>query len=149
MNAHDIAVISAVSIALAGALAAQVPQESKPVPKDSQRVSIAGCAKGYVFTVGPRMPEVVGAVNITPGTHLRLNGPKKLITEIDTYKNSMIAITGLMKKGQFGPDGVSLGGGVRMTPAAPPTGGATGATPVAGPPTIDVEGWSPTTGSCS
>jgi hypothetical protein len=148
MKAQTIAAISAITVAFAGALAAQVPQESKPVPKDSQRVTIAGCANGYVFTVGPRMPEVVGSVNITPGTHLRLNGPKKLISEIDTYKNSMIAITGLMKKGQFGPDGVSLGGGVRLTPAAPPSGGGVGPGAVAGPPQIDVEGWSPATGSC-
>jgi len=28
-------------------------QEPKPVPKDSARVSITGCTKGYVFTVGP------------------------------------------------------------------------------------------------
>jgi hypothetical protein len=141
-------IVLAVVVASAGTLLAQVPQEKKPVPKDSVRVSIAGCTKGYVFTVAARMPDVSGSVNILPGTHLRMNGPKKMIADIDAYTSSRVALTGLMRKGQFGPDGLAVGGGVRISPAAPPSGGAIGGNPVAGPPEIDVEGWSPATGTC-
>ena len=130
------------------AVAAQAPQEKKPVPKDSVRVALAGCTKGYVFTVGARMGDVVNGINIPPGTHLRMNGPKKLINDIDAYKSSMVAITGLMKKGQFDQTGVNLGG-IRLVPApanTPPGGTTPGL--VGQPPQIDVEGWTTTTGAC-
>jgi hypothetical protein len=45
------AVITIAVAVLSGPLAAQ---EQKPVPKDSVRVSIPGCTKGYIFTAGPR-----------------------------------------------------------------------------------------------
>src|ERR1044071_9729827 len=91
-------------IVLSGLLLAQ---EEKPVPKDSVRVSLSGCTKGYIFTVGPRTLENPGTVNIAEGTHLRMNVPKKVMSEIKAHEGSMIAISGLMKKGQFQPDGVT------------------------------------------
>ena len=39
---------------LSGRLAAQEP---KPVPKDSVRISIPGCTKGYIFTAGRRTTD--------------------------------------------------------------------------------------------
>lgn len=136
-----------VAVALTGTLLAQVPQEKKPVPKDSVRVSISGCTKGYMFTVGPRIGDIVDGLNIPSGTHLRMSGPKKLITEIDAYRGSMVAITGLMKKGQFANNGVNLGP-LHLVPAQPSTNGALGARSVPEPAQIDVEGWSPATGTC-
>ena len=47
---------------LGGSLLAQ---ETKPVPKDSVRVSVPGCTKGYIFTVGSRAANEV--VIVLPG----------------------------------------------------------------------------------
>lgn len=134
----------ACALLLSGAANAQ---ETKPVPKDSERVSIPGCTKGYVFTVAPRTEEHPGTTQIPPGTHLRMNGPKKLMSEIKGHEGSLIEITGLVKKGQFDPSGVSLGGGVRI--GQPPEGGRNvPGIPAANQVIIDLEGWRSITGDC-
>src|SRR6266581_4690228 len=91
-----------------------IAQERKPVPKDSVRVSVPGCTKGYIFTAGRRTQDEPGTVDIPDGMHMRMNGAKKLIAEIKAHEGSMIELTGLMKKGQYGPSGVGIGGGVRI-----------------------------------
>ncbi len=124
-------------------------QESKPVPKDSVRVYVPGCTKGMIFTAARRTEDQPSSVDIPEGMHLRMNGPKKLMTEIKAHEGSKIEITGLMKKGQYGPDGVSVGGGVRIAPApGPGGGGGLLPSPAAGQNFIDVEGWRPVVGSC-
>src|ERR1051326_5969797 len=86
-------------------------QEAKPVPKNSARVKIPGCAHNYLFTVGPRSVDEAGSnLDIPEGMRLRMNGPKKLMAEIKAHQGSMIELTGIMKKGQYKPDGVGLGG---------------------------------------
>jgi hypothetical protein len=135
------AVLFATTVALSGWLFAQ---ETKPVPKDSVRVSIPGCTKGYVFTASPRNAEQPGSVHIPDGMHLRMNGPKKVLTEIKAHEGSMIEITGLMKKGQFN-DGVNIGG-VRISPGSASPGGL--GSPTAGQIQIDVESWREVVGSC-
>jgi hypothetical protein len=122
-------------------------QETKPVPKDSMRVSIPGCTRGYVFTAGRRTVDEPGSVSVPEGMHFRMNGPKKLIAELKAQEGSMIEITGLTKRGQFGPDGVNVGGGVRIGPGGG-YGGGIGGSPVAGQASIDVEGWRPIDGHC-
>jgi hypothetical protein len=122
-----------------------VAQETKPVPKDSVRVSIPGCTKGYVFTAGPRTADEPGSVDIPEGMHLRMNGPKKLMTEIKSREGSMIEITGLMKRSQY-KEGVNIGG-VRISPGSPSTGGLA-PYPTTNQIAIDVEGWRPVVGSC-
>jgi hypothetical protein len=114
-------------------------QENKPVPKDSRRVAIPGCAKGYIFTTGPRTEDQPRRFDIPEGIHLRMNGPKALMAEIHAHEGSMIEITGLMKKDQFRPDGVGIGGGVRVSPGPP--GGGLSAAPAASQNFIDVEAW--------
>jgi hypothetical protein len=77
-----------------------------------------------------------------------MNGPKKLVTEIRAHEGQMIQITGLMKKGQYNQQGVSIGGGVRVIPG---TGGPVGSRPIVGTEAvnyIDVESWQPAPGSC-
>jgi hypothetical protein len=123
-----------------------VAQETKPVPKDSVRISIPGCSRGYVFIAGPRTPDEPGSAEIQEGMRLRMNGPKKLMGEIKAHEGSMITITGLMKKGQR-PDGIGIGGGVRVAPAPSGPGGFIGS-PVANQIQIDVEGWRPAVGNC-
>jgi hypothetical protein len=136
-------IIAAVAV-LGGRL---VAQERKPVPKDSVRVSIPGCTKGYIFTAGRRTQDEPGSVNVPEGMHFRMNGPKKMMAEIKAQEGSMIEVTGVMKKGQYKPDGVGIGGGVRVAPGPDFTGGSLGS-PVASQISIDVEGWRPVVGSC-
>ena len=124
-------------------------QEQKPVPKDSVRVSIPGCTKGYIFTVGRRTVDEPGSISVPEGMHFRMNAPKKMIAEIKDREGSMIEITGVTKKGQYKPDGVGIGGGVRVGQGPGVTGGSMGmASPVASQLSIDVEGWRPVEGRC-
>jgi len=137
-------VVIAVAVAVLGASLAA--QEQKKVPKDSVRVSVPGCVKGYVFTAGPRTEDQPGSGEVPPGMHLRMNGPKKLMEEIKAHEGQMIQITGLMKKGQYAP-GVAIGGGVRVMPGQSPSGGMA-PSPTTSQNFIDVEGWRAATGSC-
>jgi hypothetical protein len=137
-------IIAAVAL-LGGRL---VAQERKPVPKDSMRVSIPGCTKGYIFTAGRRTLDEPGSVSVPEGMHFRMNGPKKLIAEIKAQEGSMIEVIGITKRGQYKPDGFGIGGGVRVSPGPGSTGGSLPGTPVASQISIDVEGWRPVEGRC-
>jgi hypothetical protein len=136
----------AVAITSIAVLAAQ---ETRPVPKDSVRVYLTGCTKGRVFTAGPRMEDPPSNAEVREGTHFRMNGPKKVMEEIKAHEGSMmVGITGLMKKGQYGPGGVSIGG-VRIAPAPSPSGpsasiGGAGIDQTS----IDVENVRPVAGRC-
>ena len=140
---------AAIALALAVLSRPTAAQERKPVPKDAVRVTISGCTKGYVFTVGERPPDETSARDIPEGTHLRMNVPKKTMAEIKAREGSMIQITGLMKKGQFNPTGVSLGGGVRITPGGGSGDGGRPGSPAGNQILIDVESWSPSSGRCA
>ncbi len=132
--------IVAVAAACAFAATVALAQETKPVPKDSARVSVPGCSKGYIFTVASRSVNEAGTnVDIAEGTHLRMNGPRKLINEIKAHEGQMIQLTGVMKKDQLPTGGVNLGGGVHVG-AASPVGGM--GQPGGGQNFIDVEGYS-------
>ena len=137
-----------VTIAVAVLSGPLVAQEEKPVPKDSMRVSIPGCTKGYIFTAGRRTPDQAGSADIPEGMHMRMNGPKKMMAAIKAHEGSMVVITGLMKKGQYNPQSVGVGGGVRIGPGPAPTGGSLSATPMASQILIDVEGWRTAVGDC-
>jgi len=120
-------------------------QEGKPVPKDSVRVFVPGCSKGYVFTAGRRTEDQPGSA-VPEGMHLRMSGAKPLMAEIKRQEGSRIEITGLMKKGQFGQDGIGIGG-VRISPGPSQPGGLL-PSPGAGQIMIDVEGWRRIPGEC-
>ena len=110
--------VVAAAVLTTAVLALSLPlgaQDVKPVPKDSVRVSIPGCSKGYMFTAGPPS-EDQGATAVPEGMHLRMNGPKKLSAEIKAQEGSRIEITGLIKRGQDAQMGVALGRGVRIGP---------------------------------
>jgi hypothetical protein len=133
------AVVVAVAVAvLSGLLAAQ---ETKPVPKDSVRVTVPGCTKGYILTAARRTEDEPLTVDVPEGMHIRMNGPKQVMTEIKAHEGAMVEITGLMKKGQFKPDGVGIGGGVRIGPGPSSPGGGVGGSPNVSQIMIDVEGW--------
>ena len=140
-----IALVLACAVVVAPASWAQ-DDNKKPVPKDSARVSVAGCSKGYMFTAGPRAEDQSGN-GVPEGMHLRMNGPKKLMTAIKAHEGSRVEITGLIRKGQFPQEGMPLGGGVRIGPG--PGGGVSAGIGGAPMPTmIDVEGWRQLTGDC-
>jgi hypothetical protein len=138
-------VIIAAVVLLSGRL---VAQEQKRVPKDSVRVSIPGCTKGYIFTAGRRTLDEPGSVSVPEGMHFRMNAPKKLIAEIKAQEGSMIEITGVTKRALYRPDGVGIGGGVRVSPGPGVTDGSLPGSPVASQIGIDVEGWRPVAGRC-
>lgn len=140
------AVAVAIGVTSIGVLAAQ---EVKPVPKDSVRVYVTGCTKGRVFTAGPRMEDPPSNLEIREGTHLRVNGPKKLLDEIKTHEGSMmVGLTGLMRRGQYAPGGVSIGG-VRIAPAPSSSGpGASIGGAGVEQASIDVEAVRPVAGRC-
>jgi hypothetical protein len=133
-----------VAAMLSGPLGAQ---EKKPVPKDSIRVFVPGCSKGFVFTAGPRTEDQHGGAAIPEGMHLRMSGPKTMMAEIKGQEGSMIEITGLMKKGQIGEDGIAVGRGVRITGGPSASGGGL-PSPGGGQIMIDVEGWRRVLGEC-
>jgi hypothetical protein len=132
-----------VAAMLGGPLGAQ---ERKPVPKDSVRVFVPGCSKGMIFTAGARTEDSPGAP-VPEGMHLRMSGPKEVIAEIKAHEGSRIEITGLMKKGQPG-EGVSIGGGVRVSPGPSGPSGGMRPSPGGSQNMIDVEGWRSVQGVC-
>ena len=138
-------VLAALIVALPVARSAEAGQEQKPLKKGEVRVNIPGCASGYVFTAVRRTEDQPGSVNVPEGTHFRMNGKKDLIREIDAHKGQVLVLTGTMKEGQFLPDGIGIGGRVRIAPADP-RGGI--GNPIANQLLIDVEGWRPGTGEC-
>ena len=127
-------------VAFAVALAAQA-QDEKPVPKDSERIYVSGCTRGYVFTAGLAASDRGSSV-VPLGTRLRMAGPKQLIDEIKAREGTRVELTGLVKKGQYASSGIRLGGG-RVTIGQ-------GDRPGMGPSQviIDVEGWRSVVGDC-
>src|SRR5215207_9986405 len=81
---------------------AEAPREEqeRPVPKDSQRLSIAGCARGRVFTVGRDPNHESRGFELEEGMKIRLEGHKKLLEEIKAQEASMVEITGLIKQSE-------------------------------------------------
>jgi hypothetical protein len=70
------------------------------------------------------------------------------MAEIKRHEGSRIEITGLMKKGQAGQDGIGIGRGVRITPGPSTSSGGLRPTPGGGQVMIDVEGWRRVEGNC-
>ena len=140
-----ICTVVVLSLLVAPVPAQEAPQE-KPVPKDSARISIPGCAKGQMFTV-KESPEHESRSSVRPGMRFRMAGKKDVLKEIKARESSMIEITGLVRKGQIEP-GVSVAGGrVRISPGPAP-GSNVGNNPNYDQIVIDVEGWRPLSGEC-
>ena len=112
------------------------------------RVFIPGCTKGLIFTAAPRTEDQPSSIDIPKGMHLRMNGPKKMMAEIKAHEGSRIEITGVMKKGQYKPDGVGIGGGVRITPGPAPTGGIQPGNPTVSQNPHRRRGLAPVAGDC-
>jgi len=114
--------------------------QERPVPSDSTRVTIPGCARDRVFIVDAPEGREISATGIQPGRRFRLSGPRSVLDDIRKRQGTMVEITGLVRKSDMaGPGGVTiLGGRVRI-------GGATPRDPARDPMynqvVIDVEGF--------
>ena len=120
--------------------------QEKPVPKDSTRIYVPGCAKGSVFTVGERTEDQPGRSDLRPGSHLRMNGPKKVMGEIKAHQGTQIEIIGLIRKSQDA-SGINIGG-VRVSPGLSPMGSNQSRDSNMTQTMIDVEEWRALAGTC-
>lgn len=102
------------------ATAAAAGQE-KPVPSDSSRITIPGCARDRTFVVGQPDGHEIGARGIQPGRRFRLSGPRRVLDDIRKREATMVEITGLVRKSDMaGPGGLRMfGGRVRIGGAMP------------------------------
>ena len=123
-------------------------QETKPVPKDSVRLSIPGCSKGSVFTTGRRTADEPGTIDVAEGLHMHMTGPKAVMSAIRAHQGTMIEVTGIIRRDQLDPGGLSLGRNIRITPGTPPSSGSMGGVPLTGQTQIDVESWRQIPGEC-
>src|SRR5689334_12228459 len=113
------AAVVVIALLASGSVAAA--QQEKPVPKDSARVSIAGCAHKTTFIVArPPEGEPVRS-DIEAGRRFKLQGAKDVLAAIKAHESDMIEVTGLIRKADLEPPpGVSFGGGrVRIGPGNP------------------------------
>jgi hypothetical protein len=79
-----------------------------------------------------------------------MNAPKNVMAEIKGQEGSRIEITGLIKKGQVGQEGVAIGRGIRVSPgnSGPSAGFGGMPSPGSSQTMIDVEGWRHLPGEC-
>ena len=126
--------------------------QEREVPKDSDRVTIRGCANNRTFIVAPRSEDQPGTLSIAPGRRFRLNGSKKILEDIKARERSVIEVTGLIKKSDVNPpQGMPVfGGRVRIGGALPrdPTSNPA-RDPAYSQAIIDVEAWRVVPGECS
>jgi hypothetical protein len=136
------ALLLATALAVSGTLLA-AQEGQKPVPKDSARVTLTGCATGRTFIVGPRTEHGATNVDIAPGRRFRLNGKKEVLERIKSNEDRMVEVTGLIRRDDLKPRGVSLAGGrVKIggaDPRAPVGGGSVVNSPNYDQVTMDVE----------
>jgi hypothetical protein len=139
----------AVAITLASA-ALVAAQQERPVPKDSSRVSIPGCARNRSFIVG-RAPEGEPVrSDIEPGRRFKMNGAKPTLSDIKAHERMLIEVTGLVRRADLDPPrGIGIGSRVRIGGGQPvsPVGGSATSSAYAEA-IIDVESWRPLPGDC-
>jgi hypothetical protein len=123
-------------------------QENKPVPKGSVRVSIPGCAKGAAFTTVRPSADQPGTYDVPAGMHMHMNGSKPLMSAIKAHQESMIEITGTVRRDDLRPEGINVGKGVRIIPGTSPSSGGSPGVPIPPQIQIDVESWRQISGTC-
>ncbi len=111
------AIVPLLILLASGAAAAQ----ERPVPSDSNRITIPGCARDRMFVVTQPEGHEITATGIDPGRRFRLSGPRRVLDDIRKREATMVQITGLVRKSDLaGPGGLKvLGGRVRIGGALP------------------------------
>lgn len=126
--------------------------QERPAPKDSARISIAGCAHDRTFIVGqPPEGEPVRS-DIEPGRRFRMNGAKRTLADIKAHQTALLEITGLVRRADLEkPRRIGIAGGrVRIGGGRPqaPIGSGPASSPAYSEAIIDVEGWRVLPGEC-
>ena len=95
--------------------------QERPVPGDSTRVTIPGCAHDRAFVVMEAEGHEIKATGIQPGRRFRLSGPRAVLDDIRKREATMVELTGLVRKSALsGPGGWRIfGGRVRIGGAMP------------------------------
>jgi len=141
-----------VAVAWSG-VTAMLDAQERPVPSDSARVAIPGCAKGRAFVVQEGPEHEPRQVEIAPGRRFRLNGPKEVLKDIEKHEGRLIEVTGLIRKTALqGPGGIGVAGGrVRIGAGVPqsPVGDVSRQPGSYDQPVLDVEGWRQLDANCS
>ena len=116
--------------------------QERPVPRDSTRLAVPGCAYDRLFIVDISPEHEMSRTDMKPGRRLRLSGPKKLLGEIKARPGDMIELTGLVRKSDLIEPGIGLAGGrVRIMPGRSPVGSIAGRDSGVSQAVIDVESW--------
>jgi len=138
-------------LACGGVLHAQ----ERPVPKDSERISVSGCVKGRLLTAMRRATAEPVSSPVEAGRRFRLSGPKKIVDEIRKQEEHFVEVTGLVKKSQLSPatSGIPIGGNGRIRigggpPNRDPTQIDPARDPLANQTIMDVESWKPLPDTC-
>ncbi len=98
-----------VSAMLLLAVAHLAAAQERPIPSDSTRISISGCAKDRTFIVDEPAGLEITATGIQPGRRFRLSGPRLVLDDIKKREGTMVEITGLVRKSDVaGPGGVTM-----------------------------------------
>ena len=84
------ALLLATMLALPGGL---VQDQEKPVPRDSTRLTVPGCAYDRLFLVEISPEHEMPRTELKPGRRLRLSGAKKLLEEIKARQGDMVELT--------------------------------------------------------
>ena len=118
---YTFAMQALVSVMLLLAVADLAAAQERPVPSDSSRVTIAGCARDRAFIVDAPEGREISATGIQPGRRFRLSGPRHVLDDIKKREGTMVEITGLVRKSDVaGRGGLTiLGGRVRIGGTAP------------------------------
>ncbi len=133
------ALLLATMLALPGGL---VQDQEKPVPRDSTRLTVPGCAYDRLFLVEISPEHEMLRTDLKPGRRLRVSGAKKLLEEIKARQGEMVELTGLMRKSDLVEQGIGLAGGkIRIMPGRSPVGATGGPDSTMTQAIIDVESW--------
>src|SRR5215203_902671 len=133
--------VTAILVTLTAASSSLLFAQERPVPKDSVRLSISGCAHGRVFTVARSPEHELRGTELQEGRKIRLEGPKAILAEIKSHEGSMVELAGLMRRSDIDQAGISVAGGrVRIAPGAAP-GSSVNRDPGPQQAIVDVESW--------
>jgi hypothetical protein len=136
-----------VLVLIGAAMVAGVAAQEREVPKDSVRITVPGCARGRLFTVGPREENEPIRSDVPPGRRFRLAGKKDVLREVEEHESSQVRLTGLIRKSDVYPPGAKIGG-VIVGPGPSPTDPRAARSSGYNEAVFDVESWEPMPGSC-
>jgi hypothetical protein len=117
--------------------------QEREVPKDSERLTITGCAYNRTFISASTAEHETIKSGVPEGRRFRLSGNGKMLDEIKARKGRMVEITGLVKKSDIGdPGGLKIAGGrIRIGPQPQSSTADAARDPNYSQAVFDVEGW--------